>query len=369
MEAPLSQLAAMLDECFDYTARRDKTKDRRITPVRDELLGPMQPALLATLAATALILDRVRQRRGPGARAARRAVGPVRGSFGARCEPQRLAQQLIVEVLIVAAVAGVLGSALAWVGFSVVTDALPLGGWAGRRRIGAVRVGDGQRRDRGVARHTRAHRLAVSRRLAQRLERSAVGEKIAGRGGRLESGLVVAQVALAVMIASGAALLARSVANMYAVQPGVRVDGVAVVDVVFDGTLDRASREQTLEELERALRELPGVASVGAAQQLPLRGGGYRRPAYRRTPEIENAATEYRIVTPGDFESLGFALRRGRAIMATTGPKPDVSWSSTRHLPRGTSREWIRSAGRSAATLKRDVRASSGSWRTPLKNV
>ena len=31
MEAPLSQLAAMLDERFDYTAR-GQTKDRRITP-------------------------------------------------------------------------------------------------------------------------------------------------------------------------------------------------------------------------------------------------------------------------------------------------------------------------------------------------
>src|SRR5260221_6777221 len=88
---------------------------------------------------------------------------------------------------------------------------------------------------------------------------------IGGRGGRMESGVVVSQVARAVMIASGAALLARSVANMYAVQPGVQVDGVAVVDVVFDGTLDRASRKKTLDELERALRELPGVTVIHAA--------------------------------------------------------------------------------------------------------
>jgi predicted permease len=138
---------------------------------------------------------------------------------------------------------------------------------------------------------------------------------IGGRGGRLESGLVVTQVALAVMIAAGAALLARSVANMYAVQPGVRVDGVAVVDVMFDSTLDRGSREKTLDELARALRALPGVTSVGVAQTLPLRGGGYRAGLrIDERPEMENAATEYRIVTPGYLESLGFALRRGRAI-------------------------------------------------------
>src|SRR4030095_12451582 len=35
-----------------------------------------------------------------------------------------------LEVLIVAAGAGTVGAALAWVGFTVVTDALPLGAWA-----------------------------------------------------------------------------------------------------------------------------------------------------------------------------------------------------------------------------------------------
>ena len=224
MEAPLSQLAAMLDERFDYTARRDKTKDRQITPVRDDVLGPMQPALLATLAATALILLIGCANVAAlvlGQVDARSAEFAVRSALGAN--RQRLAQQLIVEVLIVAAVAGTLGAALAWVGFTVVTRRAPARcvGLDGAR-LARVRVGHGHRRHRGVARHPRAHRLAVSRRLAQRLERSADGRN-RGTGGRLESGLVVAQVALAVMIAAGAALLARSVANMYAVQPGVRV--------------------------------------------------------------------------------------------------------------------------------------------------
>jgi putative ABC transport system permease protein len=138
---------------------------------------------------------------------------------------------------------------------------------------------------------------------------------IQGRGGRLENGLVVAQVALAVVIASGAALLARSVANMYAVPPGVRVDGVAVVDVVFDSTLDRMGRKRTLDDLQRALRELPGVTSVGAGQTLPLRGGGYRAGLHiEGRPDVQNAATEYRIVTPGYLESLGFGLLAGRTI-------------------------------------------------------
>ena len=315
MEAPLSQLAAMLDERFDYTAR-DKTKDRRVTPVRDDVLGPMQPALLATLAATALILLIGCANVAAlvlGQVDARSAEFAVRSALGAT--RPRLSQQLIVEVLIVAVVAGTLGAVLARVGFSVVTAALPLGAWASTApdwRVFAL----------AMAIAVIAASLVIlvpivslyRGDLRSVLSTARMGG-IEGRGGRLESGLVVTQVALAVMIASGAAVLARSVANMYAVQPGVRVDGVAVVDVVFDGTFDRARREKTLDELERALRELPGVTSVGAGQQLPLRGGGYRAGLrIDERPEIKNAATEYRIVTPGYLESLGFALRRGRAI-------------------------------------------------------
>jgi predicted permease len=139
---------------------------------------------------------------------------------------------------------------------------------------------------------------------------------IGGRGGRLESGLVIAQVALAVMIAASAALLARSVANLYAVEPGLRTEGAAIVDVVLRGGGNRARREQTLTELTAALGELPGVHSAGAVQQLPLRGGGYRLGLrLDDRPDVE-LATEYRIVTPGYLETIGIDVRQGRTIGA-----------------------------------------------------
>ena len=316
MDAPLSQLTAMLDERFDYPARRDKTKDRRITPVRDDLLGPMQPALLATLAATALILLIGCANVAAlvlGQVDARSAEFAVRAALGAN--RQRLAQQLIVEVLIVSAVAGTVGAALSWVGFTVVAGALPLGAWASTAPDWRVFASALAIAVIAASLVILVPIVSLYRRDLRSVLSAARTGGIGGRGGRLESGLVVAQVALAVMIASGAALLARSVANMYAVQPGVQVDGVAVVDVVFDSTLDRDSRETMLDDLEQALRELAGVASVGTGQQLPLRGGGYRADLHvHERPEFEHAATEYRMVTPGYFESLGFALRQGRAI-------------------------------------------------------
>jgi predicted permease len=316
MGAAVSRLTAMLDERFDHPARRDKTSDRRITPLRDDLLGPMRPAVLAMLAATALILligcanvaalvlGQVDAR--SGELAVRSALGANRG---------RLAQQLIVEVLIVAGIAGATGAALAWAGFRVVASALPLGAWASAAPDWRVFASAMAAAGLAATLVTLVPLVSLYRRDLRGVLAAARLGGVEGRGGRLESGLVVGQVALAVVIASGAALLARSIANLYAVPPGVRVEGVAVVDLVFEATLDRASRERALDGIERALRELPGVASVGSTQTLPLRGGGYRAGLrIDGRPEIGDAATEYRVVTPGYLETLGVGLRHGRLI-------------------------------------------------------
>ena len=121
-------------------------------------------------------LDRVRQRCSPGARASRRAVGRVCGSFGAWCEPAATGAAADRRGADRGGRRGDLGRR-------------PGVGRLHRRhgraparcvgldgaRLARVRVGNGHRRHRGVARHPRAHRLAVSRRLAQRLERSPDG--------------------------------------------------------------------------------------------------------------------------------------------------------------------------------------------------
>jgi predicted permease len=319
MDAPVSQLAAMLDERFNYPARRDKTRDRHITPIREDLLGDMQPAVLATFGATALILLIGCANVAAlvlGQVDARGAEFAVRTALGA--SPTRLARQLAVEVLIMAMAAGILGAGLAWAGFTTITHALPLGAWA------IATTPDWRVFASALAIATVAALLVMLVPILS-IYRSDVRAVLnasrmggaAGRGGRLENGLVIAQVALAVVIAAGAALLARSVAKQYALEPGVETKGLAIVDVVFDASRDRAGREQMFNELIAALRELPGVASAGAVQQLPLRGGGYRAGLLvSERPEIKDAATEYRIVTPGYFESTGIRLLDGRTITA-----------------------------------------------------
>jgi predicted permease len=317
MAPQVAQLTGMLDERFDYPPQWDKRKNPHITPLRDDLTGTMQPALLATLGAmalilliacanvSALILGRVHLRSVELA---------VRSALGA--DRRRLLQPLAIEALLVAAAAGTSGAVIAARGSSVLTRALPLGAWAEAARA------DWRLFASAMAIAVAAALVVIivpafslyRRDLRDVLNRARTAG-IQGRGGRLENGLVIAEVALAVVIAAGATLLGRSVANLYDVDPGVRTEGIAVVDVVLGSGLNRARLEQTLHELTMALTELPGVRSVGAAQKLPVRGGGYNLGAtIDGRPDIDDMTTEYRIVTPGYLESIGIGVREGRTI-------------------------------------------------------
>src|SRR5262249_9355170 len=200
MEAAAAQLAATVGQRFDYPAQWNKRQNPYITPVRDDLVGPMRPALFATLGAMALILLIGCANVAAlvlGQVDARSMEFAVRSALGAK--RQRLAQQVIVEVLLVATGAGALGAILARVGFTVVTEALPLGAWA-----------ESAAPDWRV--FTSAMLIAIAAALLVILIpiislsrgdlQGALGSirtgGIQGRGGRLENGLVVAQIAFAV---------------------------------------------------------------------------------------------------------------------------------------------------------------------------
>src|SRR5690606_33082430 len=102
-----------------------------------------------------------------------------------------------------------------------------------------------------------------------RLARARTGG-IAGRGGRLEGGLVIAQVALAFLMIAGAALLIRSVANLRSIDAGVDTRGIGVIDIAMPYTMSVDERAQVVRETVMALSALTGVESAAATQRLPL---------------------------------------------------------------------------------------------------
>ena len=90
-------------------------------------------------------------------------------------------------------------------------------------------------------------------------------------GGRLRSGMVVAEVALAFVLLVAAGLLGSSFANQWTVDRGFATEGLVVVSVAPDPIeyAEREDRERFVRELRARFEAIPGVA-VSAVNQVPL---------------------------------------------------------------------------------------------------
>ena len=317
LQAPLARITAALGERFEYPEQWDLTRNPVVTPIRDALLGSMQPALIATFVAMGLILLIACANVAAlmlGQIEGRATEMAVRSALGA--SRRRLVQQVIIESVVLGLGAGLLGAGLAVAGFRVLAQSLPIGAWAESATF------DGTMFVAALAIAMVAVMLVVlvpsislwRGDLRDALNRSRTGG-IQGRGSRLEQGLVVAQVALAMLIASGAALLVRSVSNLYAIDPGIETEGIAIVDLASSPTIPSLDRRRHIEAAATAISELPGVKATAATMKLPLRGGG---DSFGITidgrPDLPQGSTFFRIVTPGYFETMGIKLREGRGF-------------------------------------------------------
>jgi len=323
MAPALARITKALGERFKYPEQWDLTKNAAVTPVRESLVGSLRPALLATLAAmavilliacanvAALMLGQVNRRTGELA---------VRSALGA--DRRRITQQLLVEAVVLGLVAGVVGALLAAGGFRVLAGALPLGAWAERAVLDWTLFGAAIAlallASLGIA---LVPTLSLGRgdlRDALTRVRTAVA---GGHGNRVESGLVVAEVALALLLASGAGLLIRSVVNLYAIDPGVDTQGVAVLDVAAGAAMKTAERQQMLHTLLGEIEHLPGVRSAALTSKLPLRGSGDNWGiTVEGRPDLTESTTAFRLVSRDYFQTLGIALRQGRGFTDADRP-------------------------------------------------
>jgi hypothetical protein len=133
----------------------------------------------------------------------------------------RLTQQLVAEAALLGLGAGIVGALLAAGAFRGLVAALPLGAWGEAASLDWSVFAAAM-----IAAVLAAAMVAIAPGVAMWRGnlREVIGSSrtggIAGRGGRLEGSLVVAEVALAVVMAAGAGLLVRSVAKLYAIDPG-----------------------------------------------------------------------------------------------------------------------------------------------------
>jgi putative ABC transport system permease protein len=160
---------------------------------------------------------------------------------------------------------------------------------------------------------------AGSRIVAGRAGRAGRG----GRGGRTRGGLVVGQVATAVVLLFAAGLLLRTLANLATVDRGYRAESVLTMTV--DALDDRHDGEDGLlrfyEAIEREVRSLSGVGGVAWASTLPM-GTSYEGQSYFEIvgdPPVEESrrpAADYQVVSAAYFATLDLPVVQGRGFDA-----------------------------------------------------
>ena len=254
----------------------------------------------------------------------RMALGAARG---------RIVRQLVTESVLLSAVGGLLGLAVAWAMVGALRLLAPL---PGLPSLPPIRLNFGLGATIGL--------LAIVTGLASgivpALRASGVrlirgvggGPKVTGSAGpaRLRAALVAAQVALAFVLLTGATLLSTSFAKLAGRDLNYDPDHLVTFEFRIPPTefvrpapsfrnvpqfAIAPFAPSTLARVFERVRVLPGVASVAGISFHPTNSFALARPPMtveRRAADVDGTPPAYFLVTPGFFATMGTPLVRGR---------------------------------------------------------
>lgn len=141
------------------------------------------------------------------------------------------------------------------------------------------------------------------------------------RSNRVRQVLVVGQIALAVILLTGAGLVIKSFWRLQAVDPGMRSDHLLTAGIslsFLDYPNGSPKRTQLFRDAVDRLSALPGVTSTGAISHLPLGGRTMQLPfliaGSSSGAKHEERVADYRVVTPSFFKTAGIELKQGRTF-------------------------------------------------------
>lgn len=291
------------------------TPSAAATPVADALLGDVRRPLLLLQGAVLLVLLAACANAGGMllARAVRRRTElAVRAAAGAGA--LRLARGLLLEGFLIGACAGALGLLAAALSLGPALALVP----------GDLPRSDAIRLDPVVSGLALA--LALATGVATALVPALSGARTppatllrTASGGhgtpwlrRVLEGLVVGQVALAVILTAGAGLLLRSFLATIAEDPGFDPRRITVVEVALPAHRypDAASRTAFATRLLEGARGLPGVTVAALGRNLPISGSSMTSPLL-----VEGSGTttpvQIALVSADYFEVLGIPLVEG----------------------------------------------------------
>lgn len=329
LHTDLETISARFKTAFpDRYAQTTTTWGLDSRPIRDEMVGDVRQPLFVVLGAVLLLMliacanvAHLTLARG----AAREQEFAVRRALGAG--RLRLVRQLLTESILLGAVAGTLGVAIAMVSTRALVRLDP----GVIPQLDATRVNGAVLLFAVLATFMCAVLVGIVPALRQSTARVHDAMR-AGRGPavqprqRLRSVLVVAEVAMALVILVGAGLLTRSFNALQRVDQGFS-SGPALT---FAVTLPRArydsARKWTAfhEQLQARLAAIPGVSAASAIDPLPLGGtnwsGTFHVQGMVVPPGGDEPHAEYAVALPGFVGALGMTLVRGREFSATDVP-------------------------------------------------
>lgn len=294
-----------------------------VVPLMEQTIGESRTTLLVLLGAVGFVLliacanvaNLLLLRA-----AARRREMTLRVALGAG--RWRLLHQMVVESLLLAVTAGALGFLLAYWGVPTIIRMLPAG--FPLPRMGEISV------DRSMLAFT----LLVSAGCglffgilpALQVNRAQISEGLhqGGRTGtasnrRLRDVLVVTEVALALLLVTGAGLLLRSFILLNEVDPGFRPERLLTFRMRLlsgnDGKIFEHRAAVVREVLDR-IRRLPGVISASSIHMLPLccgnSGSGYYRTDRPAPPPGTLSGGDFSVISDDYFRTMGIPLLAGR---------------------------------------------------------
>ena len=319
-QSDLSTIAASLEKQFTDT---NTNFGVAMKPLREDLIGDVRTALYVLFGAVIcvlliananvanLLLARASVR--GKEMALRAAMGASRG---------RIIRQLLTESVLLAGLGGLGGLLLAEWGTSALIKAVP----QNIPRIASIQL------DAVVLGFTLLVSLltGVVFGLVPAWQASHIdlntslksGSRTGGGGerkGRLRNGLVMAEVALALVLLICAGLLIQSFARLGRVQPGVRTERLLTARVQLP-EVAYPKNENIIAFFEQFLprvRALPGVESASAIVPLPLSGSNMVTTfdnAEHPLPDGQQPGAPVRIIGTDYFQTMGIPLRQGRVF-------------------------------------------------------
>jgi len=321
-QTELNTIAARLEQ--QYPASNIK-RGVIATRLQDELVGDVRRTLYLLWGAVAVVLLIACANTTTlllGKATSRTREVAVRTALGA--SRSRIMRQLITESLALALAAGVLGTLLASWGARLLVSLTP---------AAIVRASDTSV-DPWVLGFTLlvtvaisvlvglAPALHVSRvDLTDAVKHGGTRSVIGGAVARTRGVLVGSQIALAVVLLTGAGLLVKSLMALHDVDLGFHPENVLVARAT--GVRSAAENTKFFEVATARMTALPGVVAAGATSippgELSLAGSGAFFPD--RVPERRDRTTESRawfsIVTPNAFAALGIPVKSGRDFSAS----------------------------------------------------